>query len=74
MGKNSTSHIKAKSAQGYSPKYTEHVFSVTELNFPLKGRDKKIATKLQIATVKFSDLSQFVAVAIRGGSKHNSAN
>ena len=74
MGKTSTSHIKAKSAQGYSPKYTEQAFSVIGLNFPLKGRDKKNATKLQIATVKFSDLSQFVAVAICEGSKHNSAD
>ena len=34
MGKNAISHIHVKSEPGYSPKYTEHVFSVIGINMP----------------------------------------
>ena len=42
MGQNSTSQIPVKRKHGYSPKYTEHVFSVVGLSLRHHGFDKKL--------------------------------
>ena len=42
MGKNETFHIHVKSEHGYSPKYPEHVFSVTGLSLCRHGHDHKM--------------------------------
>ena len=42
MGKNTTFHIHVKSELGYSPKYTEHVFSVIGLSLCRHGLDHKL--------------------------------
>ena len=69
MGQNSASQIHVKIVQGYSPKYTEHVFSVNGIQFTESWPWPQIAIKSQIATVEISDMSQFVTVAICDGSK-----
>ena len=42
MGKNATFHIDVKSEPGFSPKYTEHVFSVIGLSVCRQGHDHKL--------------------------------
>ena len=42
MGKNVSFHIHVKSEPGYSPKYTEHVFSVVGLSLRRQGFDHKL--------------------------------
>ena len=42
MGRNATFHIHVKNEHGYSPKYTEHVFSVIGLNMIRQDLDHKL--------------------------------
>ena len=66
MGKNATVHIHVKSEHVYSPKYTEHVFSVVGLSLRRNSFDHKLR---QITNCDGMDscLSQFVTVAICDG-------
>ena len=72
MGKNATFRIRVKGDHRYSPRCTEHVFSVIALSLPRLGLDHTNCDKSRIATARIPVLLRIVTVAIFDGSNTTS--